>query len=193
MRIAVIDESAARAAVIVDGLSIGGEHELFVLNGRHRLIAEIENIAPDVVLMDLGNPSRDVLEEYFTISRALDRPIAMFVDESDEQAIASSVDAGVSVYVVDGMASRRIKPVLDLAITRFHAFARLQAELAEAKDKLAARDAIDQAKRLLMKRHAIAEPEAFAMLRSHAMNSNRRMADIAEALVTAAQLLGETG
>ena len=190
MRIAVIDESASRASIIEEGLSLMTDSEIFVLTERQGLLARIEEIAPDVVLIDLGNPSRDVLEEYFTVSRALARPIAMFVDESDDQAIAGSIDAGVSVYVVDGLASNRIRPVLDLAVRRFNAFARLQSDLAEAQGKLAERETIDRAKRILMQSKGVSEPEAYAELRRKAMSSNRRIAEIAEALVTAHDLLG---
>ena len=166
------------------------DSEIFVLTERQGLLARIEEIAPDVVLIDLGNPSRDVLEEYFTVSRALARPIAMFVDESDDQAIAGSIDAGVSVYVVDGLASNRIRPVLDLAVRRFNAFARLQSDLAEAQGKLAERETIDRAKRILMQSKGVSEPEAYAELRRKAMSSNRRIAEIAEAVVTAHDLMG---
>ena len=190
MRIAVIDESASRASIIEEGLSLMTDSEIFVLTERQGLLARIEEIAPDVVLIDLGNPSRDVLEEYFTVSRALARPIAMFVDESDDQAIAGSIDAGVSVYVVDGLASNRIRPVLDLAVRRFNAFARLQSDLAEAQGKLAERETIDRAKRILMQSKGVSEPEAYAELRRKAMSSSRRIAEIAEAVVTAHELLG---
>ena len=190
MRIAVIDESASRASIIEEGLSLMTDSEIFVLTERQGLLARIEEIAPDVVLIDLGNPSRDVLEEYFTVSRALARPIAMFVDESDDQAIAGSIDAGVSVYVVDGLASNRIRPVLDLAVRRFNAFARLQSDLAEAQGKLAERETIDKAKRILMQSKGVSEPEAYAELRRKAMSSSRRIAEIAEAVVTAHELLG---
>lgn len=189
MRIAVIDESASRASIIREGLAQIEGSEIFVLTERHGLMAQITEIAPDVVLIDLGNPSRDVLEEYFAVSRALSRPIAMFVDQSDEEAIGASVDAGVSVYVVDGLAASRIRSVLDLAVRRFSAFARLQADLDAAKGKLAERDTIDKAKRILMQSRRMNEPEAYAELRRKAMSSNRRILDIAEAVVTAHDLL----
>ena len=190
MRIAIVDESASRASIIEEGLAQLPDSELFVLTARHGLTAKIEEIAPDVVLIDLGNPSRDVLEEYFAVSRVVARPIAMFVDESDEEAIGASIDAGVSVYVVDGLASNRIRAVLDLAVRRFNAFARLHGELAEVQGKLAEREAVDKAKRILMHSKGFGEPEAYAELRRKAMSSNRRIAEIAEALVTAHELLG---
>lgn len=192
MRIAIVDESASRAAIIREGLAALDDCEIFVITERCGLVAQIGAIGPDIVLIDLGNPSRDVLEEFFAVSRALARPIAMFVDESDEESIAASVDAGVSAYVVDGMAAHRIRPLLDLAVRRFHAFARLEADLAEAKGKLAERETIDQAKRILMDSRRLSEPQAYAELRKAAMDQNRRIADIAGAVVTAQRLLKGT-
>ncbi|PEQ12405.1 two-component system response regulator [Novosphingobium sp. PC22D] len=192
MRVAVIDESASRAAVIREGLSTVDDCEVFVLTERRGLIARIAQIEPDIVLMDLGNPSRDVLEEYFAVSRALDRPIAMFVDESDDESIVASVEAGVSSYVVNGLAPQRIRPILDLAVTRFNAFSRLQRDLADAKGKLAEREIVDKAKRILMDSRGLPEPKAYAELRSTAMNQGKRIAEIAEAIVTAHRLMGGT-
>lgn len=191
MRIAIVDERASRASIIEDGLSSLPDCELFVLTQRDGLVARIAEIAPDIVFMDLGNPSRDVLEEYFTVSRALDHPIAMFVDESDDASIAASFDAGVSTYVVDGLSAKRIQPLLRMTMQRFEAFARLENELAEAQGKLAERDTIDKAKRILMKTKGVTEPAAYAELRQKAMSSNRRIADIADAVVTAHELMGE--
>ena len=190
MRIAIVDESASRAAVIGEGLAALDDCELFVVSERRGLVARIAEIDPDIVLMDLGNPSRDVLEEYFAVSRALDRPIAMFVDESDDEAIAASIDAGVSSYVVDGLASHRIRPILDLAVRRFNAFARLQSDLAAAQNKLAERESVDKAKRILMDSRGLAEPQAYAELRKAAMNEGKKIAEIAEAVVTAHKLMG---
>jgi len=189
MRIAIVDESAARASIIRDGLATLDGCEIFVVTERRGLVARIGEIAPDIVLIDLGNPSRDVLEEYFAVSRALAHPIAMFVDESDEESIAASVDAGVSAYVVDGLAANRIRPLLDLAVRRFNAFARLESDLADARGKLAERDTVDRAKRILMQSRGLPEHEAYAELRRTAMNQGRRIADIAEALVTAQKLM----
>lgn len=190
MRIAVIDESAARASIIEDGLASLPDCTIYTITKRDGLLARIAEIDPDVVLIDLGNPSRDVLEEYFAVSRAMARPIAMFVDESDDDAIAASIDAGVSAYVVDGLASRRIRPLLETTLRRFHAFARLEADLAEARGKLAQREMIDKAKRILMDSRGLSEPDAYAELRQKAMSSNRRIVTIAEAVVTAHEMLG---
>ncbi len=150
MRIAVVDESPARAAVIREGLEASGLSDITLFTQRHGLIAAIEALSPDVVLMDLANPRRDELEELFIVSRAIARPIAMFVEQADGASIEAAIDAGVSAYVVDGLKPERIKSVLDVAIKRFHAFSRLRAELDEAKSALAERGVIDAAKMLLM-------------------------------------------
>jgi response regulator NasT len=190
MRIAIVDESAARASIIEEGLATLENCEIFVVTERRGLVARIGEIAPDIVFMDLGNPSRDVLEEYFAVSRALARPIAMFVDESDDESIGASIEAGVSAYVVDGLAANRIRPLLDLTVQRFNAFARLQADLAEARGALAERETVDKAKRILMDTRGLPEPKAYAEMRKAAMNQGKRIAEIAEAIVTAHKIMG---
>lgn len=190
MRIAVIDDNPVRAAIIEDGLSEVGERDVFVISERKGLARAIETIDPDVILIDLGNPSRDMLEEYFAVSRAVSRPIAMFVAQSDEETIAAAIDAGVSAYIVDGLTQRRIKPILDLAVRRFQAFSRLQTELKQARDALSERNIVDKAKRILINKRAMSEPEAHKLLRNHAMNNNKRIAEVAESIVTAEELMG---
>ena len=192
MRIAIVDESAARASIIEEGLSELADCDLVVITERRGMLARMAEIDPDIVLMNLGNPSRDMLEEYFAVSRALARPIAMFVDEADDEAIVASVEAGVSSYVVDGLSAGRIRPILDLAITRFNAFARLQSDLAEARGKLAERELVDKAKRILMQSKGLPEPKAYAELRKAAMDQGKRIVNIAEAVVTAHELMSGT-
>jgi response regulator NasT len=192
VRIAIIDDSLSRASIIQEGLAEAGLTDTVVLTQRDGLLAALERLAPEVVLIGLENPSRDVLEDYFAVSRALAKPIAMFVDQSDEETTAAAIDAGVSAYVVDGLRKNQIKPVLDVAVQRFHAFSRLQKELHEAKSALADRAMIDKAKAILIARRGIDEPAAYALLRNHAMRSNRRIAEVAAAIVTAETLMGES-
>jgi response regulator NasT len=144
---------------------------------------------PDVILIDLENPSRDVLEQMFQMSRAVKRPVAMFVDQSDSASIQAAVDAGVSAYIVDGLKKERITSILDLCISRFNAFARLQTELDHAKGALEERRIIDRAKGVLMQARKLTEDQAYALLRRTAMNENKKIADIAQSVLTAAELL----
>jgi two-component system, response regulator / RNA-binding antiterminator len=189
MRIAVIDESSARAAVIREGLESSGLTDILIVSERNGLVTRIEQFAPDVILIDIANPQRDELEELFAVSRALAKPVAMFVDQTDDLAMQAAIDAGVSAYVVDGLKAERIRPVVDLAIKRFSAFARLRAELDEARSALAERKSVDAAKMLLMKKRGLDEPAAYALLRKAAMNSGRRISEVADALLTAEKLM----
>ena len=189
LSILIIDENRLRAAVIEDGLRDAGYDRLTVVHdivGIARKIAETE---PDVIVIDLENPNRDVLESMFQLSRAVQRPIAMFVDRSDQASIEAAVEAGVSAYVVDGLKRERVKPIVDMAISRFNAFARMARELEEARSQLESRKIIDKAKGILMTTRGMSEADAYALLRKTAMNQNRKISDIAESLITAAGLL----
>lgn len=190
MRIVIVDDSGARASVLEEGLREAGYDDIHFVPPRGAFVARIERMAPDVVLMDLGSPSRDTLEEMLLVSRALAKPIAMFVDQSDDTMIGAAIDAGVSAYVVDGLRKDRVKPILELAVRRFTAFSRMQSELDEARTALANRKTIDKAKAILMQQRGLNEADAYALLRSTAMNQGRRLVDVAEALITASTLLG---
>lgn len=189
MRIAIVDENAARSAIIESGLREAGYADIVTVNETAALLKQLDALEPDVILIDLENPSRDILENMFTISRTVRRPVAMFVDQSDTAMIEAAVDAGVSAYIVDGLRKERVKAILDMAVSRFNAFERLRRELAQAKDQLTERKTIDRAKGILMKAKSISEDEAYALLRRAAMNENRRIAEVAQSVVLAAGLL----
>ena len=190
LSILIIDENRIRASIIEDGLREAGHSRVTVLHEVNQVARAIQSSDPDVIVIDLENPQRDTLEHFFSLSRAVQRPIAMFVDRSDGAMIEKSVEAGVSAYVVDGLRKERIKPILDMAISRFNAFSRLRQELAEVRSELEDRKLIDRAKGILMKTRGISEAEAYGLLRSTAMNQNRKLVEIAQSLITAADLLG---
>jgi len=189
VRVAVVDDNSLRAAILVEGLREAGVADIAVIPTTASLVRRLADLDPDVIIIDLANPSRDVLEQMFQVSRVVSRPVAMFVDHSDESMIRAAVDAGVSAYIVDGLRKERVKPIVDMAISRFDAFDRLQRELTAAKNELAARKLIDRAKGILMQTHGISEDEAYGRLRQTAMNEKRKIADIAQSLITAAALL----
>src|SRR5215212_9216211 len=189
LKIAIVDENPIRAAILQDGLKDAGHVNVTHISDRTGLLARIYAIDPDVILIDLENPSRDVLEQMFQMSRAVKRPIAMFVDQSDTASIQASVDAGVSAYIVGNLQKERIKTILDLCISRFNAFARLQDELERAKSALEDRKVIDRAKGILMKLKGLTEEEAYVLLRSTAMREKKKIGEIAQSILTASQLL----
>ena len=153
------------------------------------MLRRIADENPDVVCADLGSPGREELEQIFEVARNARRPIAVFVDRSDHDAIAAAVDAGIGAYVIDGLRKERVGAILALAVSRFHAFNRLHEQIERAQQALEERKIVERAKGILMKQRALCEEEAYALLRRTAMNENRRLADVAQSLILAAGLL----
>src|SRR5215813_14445947 len=188
-KIVIVDESPIRAAILQEGLREAGFTEVVHISEMQSLLARIYALDPDIILIDLENPSRDSLEQMFQVSRAVRRPIAMFVDQSDAASIQASVDAGVSAYIVDGFKKERIKSIIDLCISRFNAFAKLQDELERTKSALEERKVIDRAKGILMRVKNLNEEEAYVLMRSTAMREKKKIVEIAQSIITASDLL----
>jgi two-component system, response regulator / RNA-binding antiterminator len=189
LKIVIVDENPTRAAVLEEALREAGYTHLVRLDETSHLIARICALDADVVLIDLEKPCRQVLEQMFEVSRAVKRPIAMFVDESDKASIEAAVDAGVSAYIVGELRKERIKNIVDLCVSRFNSFARLRDELERARAALEERKVIDRAKGILMTAKNLTEDAAYGLLRKTAMNENKKIAEVAQSVVTAAGLL----
>jgi two-component system, response regulator / RNA-binding antiterminator len=187
-KIVIVDKSPIRAAILEDGLREAGHVQVVRIDEMTHLLARIYTIDPDVILIDLENPSRDVLEQMFQVSRAVKRPVAMFVDQSDRASIEAAVDAGVSAYIVGGLRKERVQNILDLCISRFNAFSRLEGELERTRSALEERKVIDRAKGILMKAKNLSEEAAYGLMRKTAMNENKKIVEIAQSVVTAAEL-----
>jgi two-component system, response regulator / RNA-binding antiterminator len=188
LKVVIVDKNPVRAAILEDGLREAGHVQVVRLDDTQHLLARIYTIDPDVILIDLEDPSRDVLEQMFQVSRAVRRPVAMFVDQSDAASIEAAVDAGVSAYIVGGLRKDRVKNILDLCISRFNAFERLQNELDRTRGALEERKVIDRAKGILMNAKNLSEETAYALLRKTAMNENKKIAEVAQSVITAAEL-----
>ena len=188
-KIVIVDESPIRAAILEEGLREAGYTDVVHISEMQSLLSRIYALDPEIIVIDLENPSRDILEQMFQVSRAVRRPIAMFVDQSDAASIQQSVEAGVSAYIVDGLKKERIKPILDLCISRFNAFSKLQDELDRTRSALEDRKILDRAKGLLMKAKGLTEEEAYVLIRSTAMREKKKIGEIAQSIITAAELL----
>jgi response regulator NasT len=188
LKIVIVDKNPIRAAILGDGLREAGHVQVVHIDETAHLLARVYALDPDVILIDLENPSRDVLEQMFQVSRAVKRPVAMFVDQSDAASIEAAVDAGVSAYIVGGLRKDRVKNILDLCISRFNAFSRLQSELDRTRNALEERKVIDRAKGILMKVKSLSEESAYALLRKTAMNENKKIVEVAQSVIMAAEL-----
>ncbi|GAB5447557.1 ANTAR domain-containing response regulator [Gymnodinialimonas sp.] len=189
LSIVVVEEDRDRAIAIVDALRETGTHEVNVIGDLSGLSRKIAALHPDIVLIDIDHPTRDVMEELTLASGPLERPIAMFVSGAASGLAKAAVEAGVSAYVVDGLHPDRLKPVIDAAIARFQIMRQMRTELDETRRALEERKVIDRAKGLLMKAKQIDEEKAYAILRKAAMDQGLRVAEVAQSLVTAADLL----
>lgn len=189
LKIAVVEENPVRAKILKEGLREAGHLNIVHIDQTKRLLQAIYDTDPDVVIISLESPSRDTLEQLFQMSRIVKRPIAMFVDRSDRAAITAAIDAGVSAYIVGGLQKERVQSILDVCISRFNSMARVQEELDRTKSVLEERKVIDRAKGILMRAKGLGEEEAYRLLRKTAMNEKKKIAEIAQSIVTAAELL----
>lgn len=189
LRILLVDQNLTRASILEEGLREAGYTKVTVVRDMQSLMRRIVELEPDVICIDLENPNRDVLEQMFQVSRCVARPVAMFVDRSDAATISAAIEAGVSAYVVDGLKKERVKAILDTAVGRFNAFNKLREELDRTKQALEERKLVDRAKGILMRKRGVTEEEAYGLMRKAAMDENRRIGEIAQSVITAAQLL----
>jgi response regulator NasT len=188
LQIVIVEQDESRAKLVIDSLQPLG-HQVTVIAEASGLARRVSDIAPDIVLIDMSNPSRDTLEQMALASGPMDRPVAFFVDRTDRDLTQQAIEAGVSAYVVDGLQPERVAAVMDAAIARFQMFRRMRIELETTRRALEERKVIDRAKGILMKARGISEDEAYALLRKTAMDQGRKVVDVASALVTAAGLL----
>lgn len=187
---ALAGRQAERSRSLRIGLLEAGCNIVAVLPADLYLPERLAQIQPDVIIVDAESEARDTLEHVVMATRDARRPIVLFTDDEDTSHVRDAIAAGVSAYVVAGLASERVKPVLEVAIARFQHEEALRRELAEARTQLNERKIIDRAKGLLMSRQGCTEAEAYARLRKMSMNKGLRLADLAQRLIDASELLG---
>jgi response regulator NasT len=187
MRVLVIDPDSARAALVAEGLA-----DVAPLEVRHSPLfneSEAAEFAPDVVVVATESPDRDTLESLREADVGRLRPVVMFVDRSEPGRAEEAVRAGVAAYVVDGLAAARVRPILEVAMSRFQLMRQLREDLDKAKADLASRKTIERAKSLLMKERGLEEDAAYRLLRKLSMDSGRPLGAVAADFLTFAGLL----
>jgi response regulator NasT len=190
MRVLVVDESPERAELLREGLLHAGHEVTATLSSPLALLKTIDELKPDVIVIDMESPSRDVLEHLVFVSQHTPRPVVMFAQDGAPETIRAATRAGVSAYVVDGLDKNRIEAIIEAAVARFDQYQSLRAQLAEANLKLSERKLVERAKGLLMKSRGLDEQAAYSSLRKMAMDRKLRLAEVAQRIVDAADLLG---
>lgn len=189
MRILLVDESSERSDRVFAALREAGYDIVAQIHKDEDLRRSIGMHDPDLVIIDLQSPYRDYLEDLKTINRETPRPIAMFVADGDPALLAQAIDSGVSVYAADGFSPKLVKSILQLVVAQFDRFKRLNDELERSKSALTERKLIERAKGLLMAHQNLSEDQAYRLLRKMAMDQNRRLADIADSILSLSHLL----
>lgn len=190
MRVLVIADSAERAAVVREGLRIGGHEaaEVVAPDGPP-LPAVMERSRPDAVVLQTRSPDVDLLDRTVDAMGSAAVPLIIFTEDASERTISQAVRAGAAAYIVDGLQAARVPAILQVALARFGAIAELRTELNTAQQRLAERKFVERAKGLLMKARGLSEDEAYHTLRRMAMERNRRLGDVAKSVLEMADLI----
>ncbi len=189
LRVLLVDDDPARAAIVEPALRAAGYEVVTVVDTAAAMLAQVRARRPDVIIIDRDSPDRDTLEHVCMITRDDPRPIVMFTQDQDRTLMRAALEAGVSAYVVDGLSVERVRPIVEVALARFEQWQALRRELDQAQTNLAERKLIERAKGIVMKQRGCTEDEAYAMLRKLAMSRNQRLAQVAESVITMAELL----
>lgn len=189
LRIVLVDDDSKRAAFVTEALRESGHDVVARLSANDDLLAAVRRVRADIVLVDMDNPARDMLENCAAVTQQEPRPIVLFTRESDPDTIACAVRAGVTAYIVDGMAPNRLKPILDVAIARFREHQKLRVELDDTRTRLADRRDVDKAKAVLMRLRQLDEDAAYTLLRKSAMARRITLGEAARTVLAASDLL----
>lgn len=188
-RILLVDETFERAALLKRALQDAGCRIVAHVSASADLPGLVEELKPDLIILDTESPDRDILENLCVISRDRPSPIVMFTDDKDSAKIKAALRAGVSAYIVDGLKAERIVPIMDVAIARFEEYQALRRNLEQAENRLAERKEIERAKGILMKQRGWSEDEAYQAMRRMSMDKGVRLAEVASHLIEVADLL----
>lgn len=188
LRMVLVDDDGDRAAFVTQALRAAGHDVIARLSANEDLLAAVRRLRPDVILVDMDNPARDVLDNCAAVTQQVPRPIIFFARDSDPDTISRAVRAGVTAYIVDGMAAHRLKPILDVAIARFREHQKLRNELDDMRTRLADRRDVERAKAMLARLRKLDEAQAYALLRRSAMARRVTIGEAARTVLAAAEL-----
>ncbi|WP_295539429.1 ANTAR domain-containing protein [uncultured Thiohalocapsa sp.] len=189
IRVMLVDPRPTRREVLGPTLAAEGFDIVACVPPDDDLLNAVARHAPDVVLIDIDSPSRDTLENLRMVQARQPRPMVMFTQDDAGESIRRAVEAGVTAYVVDGLENRRVRPIVDAAMARFTQYRALEQELSQTRNKLAERKLIERAKGLIMQQQGVSEAQAYQAMRQLAMRRNKRLAEIADSVIAASELM----
>lgn len=184
LNVLLVDDDPQRAASLESALDETRYKVSHLASSKSSLLKEVDARQPDIIIIDIESPDRDILESLHTLNMVNPKPIVMFSDQEDTDMINQSVRSGVSAYVVGDVSSSRVRSILDAAVARFDQVQSLKNELSETKKQLETRKNVDQAKTLLMQTKGLTEKEAYQQIRKIAMDNGQRMEDVAKNVIS---------
>lgn len=190
LRVLLVDDGGPHIALLREELPRLGCEVLDVVDAAIELAQRVAALNPDLIMIGAESPQRDTLEHIAAMTQRTPRPIVLFTDDPDRERMQRAIRAGVSSYVVAGLDPKRLGPIMDVALARFEAEAALRAELQASKTALAQRKRIERAKGILMRARGLSEEAAYAEMRRMAMNRGVKLAEIADRIIEAKDLLG---
>jgi response regulator NasT len=185
VRVLIVDARPERSEALESALREAGFDVLATVTERDDLHGRVEALAPDAVIVDAALPSRDTLEHLSQLGRRYPKPMIMLADSGDDSLPREAARAGVSAYVVDGVAPTLVRSLVDVAIAHYQTYSALRGELSRTQRSLQHRKTVDRAKCLLMERQGIGEEAAYRRLRKMAMDRRMSVFDIARELLSA--------
>ena len=189
LKVMLIDEAPERSESMADLLKAAGCQVIACVSPGHDLLEQIEKVKPDLVIIDIELPDRDIMENLQSVQASTPRPMVMFSQDEQGYTIRRAIEAGVSAYVVDGIDAARVRPVIDAAIATFDRYQLLHKRLEVTQSELDKRDKVESAKRIIMEQRGVDDAEAYKIIRRTAMDQRVKVIDIAERIIDAARLL----
>lgn len=190
LSVMLIDETSERSQSLREILNTVGCEVIACVPVEKDLLQQIDQYKPDIVIIDTELPDRDMMENLRNVQSTSPKPMVMFSQDDDGFTIRRAIQAGVSAYVVDGIHANRVRPILDAAIATFDQYQVLQRQLDVTRYQLDKQKKLERAKNILMKQRGINEDQAYQAIRKTAMDQKRKMEDIAQSIIQAAELLG---
>lgn len=180
----LVDDDPVRASSVGENLRASGFEVLSIISSTSALLFQIEQHRPDVVLIDIKFPGRDILESLAVVNRHNPTAMVMFTEEDDPSYIQQAFHAGISTYLMEGINPAKVKPVIDVALLQFKSFQAVKDELTETRHQLETQKQVSRAKALLMAQKKVDEATAHKMLLEMAMDNNLKIGDVAKMVIT---------
>jgi response regulator NasT len=189
LKVLLVESDHAKAKALITVLT-NAQYDIYhIAHSGVPLLRDVEQLNPDVIIIDIESPNRDMLENLNQISQFAPKPIVVFSEQQNTNTtINQMVKSGVSAYVVGEVNQTRVKSIIDVAIARFDVFQGLKQELADTKQKLSSQKNIDKAKRWLMETKQLSEIDAYHFIRKIAMDNSQKMDDVAKNILSVASI-----